>query len=158
MGIQAYYVVVSNHIYVPRNLGICAISRLRCAFLESRNCVPISRLHKDTAQSRDCAVLFGIYLYVSRSQAYHSHTFCLGHLLAIRCLRNSNTHYTAILMLKGATDNGTILPFQNEAKGLGTIARKTKAAWAARNACILPSSAREQEAAYQSESHATCSH
>ena len=30
--------------YVPRNLGICAISRLRCAFLESGNCAPISRL------------------------------------------------------------------------------------------------------------------
>ena len=48
-----------NHVlcegYVPRNLGICAISRLRSAFSESRNCVPISRLRNIAAQSRDCA-------------------------------------------------------------------------------------------------------
>ena len=31
-------------IYVPRNLRICAISRLRCAFSESWDWVPISRL------------------------------------------------------------------------------------------------------------------
>ena len=49
-------------IYVPRNLGICAISRLRCAFSESWNCVPISRyicaildLCNMFMQSRDCA-------------------------------------------------------------------------------------------------------
>jgi len=42
-----------SHVYVPRNLGICAISRLRCAFLESGNCAPISRLR---TQSWDCAV------------------------------------------------------------------------------------------------------
>ena len=35
-------------IYVPRNLGICAISRLRCAFSESGNCVPISRLRSQS--------------------------------------------------------------------------------------------------------------
>ena len=42
-----------THVSVPRNLGICAISRLRSAFSESRNCVPISRLRK---QSSDCAI------------------------------------------------------------------------------------------------------
>ena len=41
------------YVHVPRNLGICAISRLRCAFLESGKCVPISRLR---TQSWDCAV------------------------------------------------------------------------------------------------------
>jgi len=45
----------SCHVYVPRNLGICAILRLRCAFLESENCAPISRLRSTSAQSRDCA-------------------------------------------------------------------------------------------------------
>jgi len=30
--------------YVSRNLGICAILRLHCAFSESGGCVPISRL------------------------------------------------------------------------------------------------------------------
>jgi len=35
---------VATYNYVPRNLGITAISRLRCAFSESRNCVPISTL------------------------------------------------------------------------------------------------------------------
>jgi len=34
------------HIYVPCNLGICAISRLRSAFSESGNCTPILRLRK----------------------------------------------------------------------------------------------------------------
>ena len=48
------------------------------------------------------------------------------------------------------------MPFRNEVKGAGTIARKTKTALAATNACIPSSSAREQEAAYQPESHATC--
>ena len=33
-----------SDVYVPHNLGICAISRLHCTFSESRNCVPISRL------------------------------------------------------------------------------------------------------------------
>ena len=42
--------------YVPHNLGICAISRLRCAFLESENCAPISRLRNGFAQSRDSAI------------------------------------------------------------------------------------------------------
>ena len=37
--------------YVQRNLGICAILRLCCEFLEPGNCVPISRLH---SQSWDC--------------------------------------------------------------------------------------------------------
>ena len=32
------------NVYVPRNLRICAISRLRCAFSESWDCAPISRL------------------------------------------------------------------------------------------------------------------
>jgi len=40
---------------VPCNLGICAISKLRCAFLESGNCAPISRLRITFAQSWDCA-------------------------------------------------------------------------------------------------------
>ena len=38
--------------YVLHNLGICAILRLRCAFSESRNCMPISRVHTRVAQSR----------------------------------------------------------------------------------------------------------
>ena len=39
-----------NHhcMYTFHNLGICAISRLRCAFSESGNCVPISRLHSQS--------------------------------------------------------------------------------------------------------------
>ena len=41
-------------ISVPWNLGICANSRLRCAFSESRNCEPISRLRTGFTQSRDC--------------------------------------------------------------------------------------------------------
>ena len=40
--------------YVPRNLGICAISRLCCAFWESGNCVSILRLHNMSVQSQDC--------------------------------------------------------------------------------------------------------
>ena len=49
----------SSHtlVYVPRNLRICAISRLRCAFSESRDCVPISRLRTIVAQSRDRATI-----------------------------------------------------------------------------------------------------
>jgi len=39
--------------YVPHNLGICTILRLRCAISESRNCVPILRLRDTSAQSRD---------------------------------------------------------------------------------------------------------
>ena len=39
------------NIHVPRNLRICAISRLHCTFSESRDCVPVSRLR---SQSRDC--------------------------------------------------------------------------------------------------------
>ena len=38
-------------VYVLRNLRICAILRLCCAFSEFLDCVPISRLH---SQSRDC--------------------------------------------------------------------------------------------------------
>ena len=49
-GVCASVVLVfcSENEYVPRNLGICAISRLRSAFSESRNCVPISRLRKQS--------------------------------------------------------------------------------------------------------------
>ena len=49
-----------HHIYVPCNLGMCAILRLRCTFSESGNCVPILRLqlilrlHNTFAQSWDC--------------------------------------------------------------------------------------------------------
>ena len=32
------------HVYVPRFLAICAISKLRCAFCQLPNCVPISKL------------------------------------------------------------------------------------------------------------------
>ena len=42
---------------VPRNLRICAISRLRCAFSESWDCVPISRLHTIVAWSRGCVTI-----------------------------------------------------------------------------------------------------
>ena len=37
--------------YVARNLRICRISRLCCAFSESQDCVPISRLHKGHSMS-----------------------------------------------------------------------------------------------------------
>jgi len=50
-----HVLTIANVIYVLRNLGICAISRLRCAFSESRNCVPILRLRTGFTQSRDCA-------------------------------------------------------------------------------------------------------
>ena len=46
-----------DSIYVPRNLGICTISRLRCAFSESWDCVPFSRLCIIVARSRDCATI-----------------------------------------------------------------------------------------------------
>ena len=39
--------------YVLRNLRICAISRLRCVFSESRACALILRLSR---QSRDCII------------------------------------------------------------------------------------------------------
>ena len=38
--------LISASVYVHRNLGICVNSRFCCAFLEPRNCVLISRLHK----------------------------------------------------------------------------------------------------------------
>ena len=38
-------------VYVPRNVGICAISRLRCTFLESRDCT-VSGLRNTCAISR----------------------------------------------------------------------------------------------------------
>ena len=41
-------------IYVPRNLGTCAISRLRCAFSESRDCI-ISGLCNTCMRPWDCA-------------------------------------------------------------------------------------------------------
>ena len=46
-----FFPEISYERYVPHNLGICAISRLRCAFSESRNCVPISRLRTGFTQS-----------------------------------------------------------------------------------------------------------
>ena len=42
------------HAYVPRNLGICAISKLCCAFSNSGNYL---RLCTGAAQSRNCATL-----------------------------------------------------------------------------------------------------
>ena len=52
--------MMMNHLtsmHVPHNLGICTISRLRCTFSESWDCVPISRLHIIVARSRDCATI-----------------------------------------------------------------------------------------------------
>ena len=46
-----------NEVYVPHNLGICAILRLCSAFSESGNCVPILRLRTRFMQSQDCAAL-----------------------------------------------------------------------------------------------------
>ena len=43
--------------YVLRNLRICTISRLCCAFSESRNCVLFSRLHTIVVQSRDSTTI-----------------------------------------------------------------------------------------------------
>ena len=43
----------SLSIFVPRNLGFCTISRLHCAFSESGNCMPISRLCSTSAQFQD---------------------------------------------------------------------------------------------------------
>ena len=46
--------VISNIcIYVPCNLRIKAIYRLRCTFSESQDCVPIWKLHTIVVQSRD---------------------------------------------------------------------------------------------------------
>ena len=60
--IQTLYSKQETRIYVPRNLGICAISRLRSTFSESRKlranleiAQTILRLRATFAQSRDCA-------------------------------------------------------------------------------------------------------
>ena len=45
------------YVYVPNNLGICAVSKLRSSFSESGNCVPISRLRGTSVQSREYAAL-----------------------------------------------------------------------------------------------------
>ena len=44
--------IVCLYVYVPRFLAICAISKLRCAFCQLPNCVPISKLR---TRFRNCA-------------------------------------------------------------------------------------------------------
>jgi len=50
--------LVGQHycVYVSRNLGTCAILRLRSAFLESGNCALISRLRTMVVQSQDYTI------------------------------------------------------------------------------------------------------
>ena len=80
-------------------------------------------------------MLFGIpsymHLYVSRSQDYHRHIFCLGHLwhsVSPKLEQYSlYSHFIAEWSDWGER-NGAIMPFRNEAKGAGMIMWKMKAA------------------------------
>ena len=56
-----YYKCACIQCIYSAHLRICAISRLRCAFSESWDCVPISRLYNYCAQSSDCATAHYIW-------------------------------------------------------------------------------------------------
>jgi len=67
-----------HHVYVPHNLGICDISRLRCAFSESCDCVPM-RLRTIVARSRDCATIVRNLQIAQITHAHYSwHRSWLG--------------------------------------------------------------------------------
>ena len=58
--------------YVPCNLGICAILRLHCAFSESWDCIPILRLRTIVVRSRDCATIVRNLQIVQIMHAHYS--------------------------------------------------------------------------------------
>ena len=152
--------ILKLHANLEFTWGHCAISRLRIPSVQSRDCATTI-----VALSRDCVMLFGIpstcmYLVPRLITG----TFFVLVIFDIWCPRNwSNTHYTAMLLLNGAEglrwaqrSNTAVSKWGEGGRDDHAKDESCKRSLAATNAGIPPSSAREQEAAYQPESHATC--
>jgi len=96
-----YVSMVLVSIFVLRNLGICAISRLHCTFSESGSCMPISRLHtrfmqswrvcSTSAQSQDHAIYIACTTEPTLSFEFPSYMYSVKvrnickKLLQLRC-------------------------------------------------------------------------